>query len=907
MHYNELAEDTLWARALGKYGTVELQDRPSEVDKAHVLMDRLSAVEDMSSSDMRGRWFGFHDRCADVLPVWTAVLCALCYRDMCITGKAEFFDLSTMGKREVRLQTTSLDRGILRCITHILCNKYLRREAHAYIATHCTFRARSGQRTANRAPIGYPKDAHPWHGHAAVSASHNAHRATGGFIEELNETLTSVHLNKHQVKESSYMAAPAELEHGRSWRTALHQQTHSSIDAVVHEPQRWTTKTHPGPLLLQHLSSRVRSQGLYSFGIQAFAALVHAKPHVAEKRYAALIKRVVKSYEALGQCTKAPCPTTVRDDLRRLFRDDVFNETCALLLETESSMCTRPAKMGQTAHESWPEGGESRPPTEDTPAREKPITGWVGRNTLEGESRTKQADDVARETGYNPTCTQNCPCRPKANGLRRNLLAVCTPLHGTKFLVEDAFNMVRRATHAQSVHSKGKAAITSCTSYMAQHANSLRQEAPHTSTPVKMSFLDWEHEQQFGLEHVRTRLREQFVNRGVERCTPLYKAVRLACGEAKPAAGGVDSLLANFPSVQPKRALGCHLVQQLVTEVPYELWPHAWKQVLIPDGTILYSPALDVFRVKLSVPSPHMIACWPCAPTYIYHPLHGNQWAFVLTHEDATQPENIYRFAYVNSNPMRLASPCTYPNHEWYAVRSTLFVAGFGESLDREAPGTTISSPRGPLSASTASGNLDGASSDGRGLQVRTRVHLPPPLAVGECVPILEWAMEEGLPNTPVATMKELLREVELNLELEAKQGRAPNQANWSHPNSAKHQGHPGQEVFTKLLNYVCTHFSDDEKKAALERYVAFFFGATYIVSLRSSARVVPVIGYGVMYVVLFKFSYVILRAFPPNSMFAHPYLVLRKKPIFSPRRRCGSKTASPNGFVARIFPPAVV
>ena len=592
MHYEHLAEELRWARSLGEWYDYGPPVQPTRAQRILVFKDRITAATMCTSADLRGRWFGLYDRARGLVPIWTGMLCALTFREMILRGIGVISQSAHDVMRSHSIKGSSLDKGVLKCAQGLLCSDEFRSQVFTWVATYGTFRARSGMRTANKMPPGFQNAPAPWRGHARVSWGQQCARAVGDWVWEINETLSSLRNGKFTVEPANY--AKCNVEHSKNpTLNSLHVNPMEDAEVDGHSEMFGQPFVQPSKSLLRYISARTRSQGVHELGILKFASFVHPSLEVAQSHF-------LKYRDVLRKCTKAmDCTdemtlhTQMKESLLRLFRDDIFNEACIAFGHMQSVKCARFNIDDECDDEPQNNDLAQDENAESTDSQHA----WKLNRRHTEPSDPKQAQErkateaEKRERGYKPKCTQPCMCTPAGNGLRRTILAMCTSIHGTKS-IEDSFNSIRSARDSRSKKSRGKADNSMCTKYMAQHANTLRQERKCTSQPIKMCTMDFENDAQLHIASRKEALRRHFVNRQEERYKPAYDALRALVHTTRLSNANRQRCAMNssFSSMKPKNVLGSHSVQLLVSSVHRDHWSKSWMCCMIPDGTILFNP-----------------------------------------------------------------------------------------------------------------------------------------------------------------------------------------------------------------------------------------------------------------------------------------------------------------------------
>lgn len=824
VHYDQLVDELKWARSFGAWAEcAPPTQHPTRAQRIEVIKDRLIALTKCTTADLRGRWFGLYDRARDLVPVWTALLCALTYREMVMRGFGTLCPKLHASIEVAPMKPSSVDKGILKCAVGILCTDVIRSEIITWVALNYTFRARSGMRTANTTPPGFQNMHTPWSGHAHVTATQLCARATGGYLDEINETLHSVHTGSFAIDRDEFA------------RLTFPFPTSCTMDSLLIDSERtddgvWSADKapdmhiQPDKMLLRLMSTRVRSQGVHELGVLKFASLLHPSNHVAHAHFVQYKAVLDKCMAAALVTTDKPIPDSIKQSFTHLFRDDLFVEACNSFVHMQTPDCARP----YIGHIDL-EGGDA---TASQPGMNDGIGGvhLASINSsdekeanLEAEEREKaMTDDERRDRGFRPKCSPPCTCCVHADPFRRILLAMCTSLHGTKFVVEDGFNSMRSATDARSKKSRGNAEISMCTKYMAQHACTLKQERRNTSSPVKVHILDLENDSQLYDPQQKANLRAHFTNQQKERCAPIYEAVRALTGKGTFVHPENAQHLANTPyaSVAPKNQLGALSVQLLASFVPYVHWDSAWLCSLIPDDTILYNPTSGEFRVKLATPKAHGVFGWPC--TLRADALHGGGFTctFDLLPLHECSIEKLYVFPKVCTTVYELNLPAEESQHEWHAMRTEGMHTTWRDGYSTVGRPLSVGVPRKQLECFRAvSIGVDG-SIGAPPEEPRSHPHGSKLRNLMDTVPLLEWMVEEGLPGAPETTIRELLQEIRIKEQSHAAQALLETPRARIDRIRKKVRTMKSVEMFDALLEAVCAHFTEAEKATARQRYI---------------------------------------------------------------------------------------
>ena len=821
VHYEALVAECAWARILDRPCTVEIHERPSATQRANVLRDRLWAVGKMCTSDSRGRWFGTFDKACDIIPVWTAILVSLSFREMCIAGHGLCALRRGMVGGSMTVKPSSMDKGVLKCIVYILLHRQQRAEVMGYVATHKTFRARSGLRTANHYPCYLGEGDFPWDGHAGVSAAQKCTSAAGGFISELNEAIESVRTQRYAIQPNEYMRYNGNTSSTPDWRAlpvGLEEDDgHNTAQSFVDE----ITFLQPGQVLLEHISARTQSQALSCFGLLHFAALVHPDEGKAMEAYSELMMKARRVHDALDEMARGNVPHAVADGIRRLARDDVYMEALQAILCTESVKCVR-IKVDNVGEEG--EDGDAMSVLDDAQSsgrdasqREGPTSGGPRFNVRGWLSKTETDAKVHRTIGYVAECGEGCPCAPNSYAIRRTIRDMCTALHGTKFCIEDAFNSIRRAREAKSCKARGRAELNVFTKYMAQHACSMGQEGRGKSAPVKMDYLDFEGQTLQGRKEYNA-LKVHFQNQQKETCTQLYRAVRCMTGLSTPRTKEELEKYKHFEGIPPGRRLGHALVEELVCTVPQTLWQHAWKNGLVPNYTIMYHVCTGELRVKLATPGPFLVCTWKCTLQWEKCVGGGANPYFALLPGNATCTD-MFNHCNIEANVHQMQEGGEHSEFDWLAIRTDP-ISSTVDNLGNPTVGNAlaIAVPRKHLKClefqNASHTCMITESAQERSPRAR---HEPMP-TVMDSVPIVEWIVEEGLRGMTQQDARALLEEVESThvdnvSELQAPKRLKRQQAKVRCTSLSK------REVFDRLLGTVCGHFTAEEREAAQRRY----------------------------------------------------------------------------------------
>ena len=800
LHYVRLAQEVMLARCIGAWTQVYVYDNPTVQQMTAVLQDRLSALTRFSTGDHRGRWFGTYDRGADISVIWSAILISLAFRQMVLSGVGFIPRKSDAGALSGQLKKTKLDGGILKTSAALLADGSVRFSVLNYVSCQHTFRHRSGCRTANKPAPGFSAHSVPWGGHSGISVLQMSTKASGAFIDELNETIISLTRYHFDISTEDYAYVGAQEVRGAAAR--MHENT-ASIPAPSRSLHNKLPFLQPGTMLLDHMSARLISQLQHALGVNAYGALLHPSLEFASVRFNVLRDRASKIREIARAEHAEPMPTSIYRDLARLCRCDVYmalSEDIGLL---RNVMC---ARLHFSADDDDAMDCDS---TEETqgPKRHRP-------NSEQAEKRR----GTLSEAPARRQCLPECECNGASGGFCDMLQNCFAGMHGTKHCVENAFNAVRKLKAACSTKTRGAAEVTMPSTHLAVHTNSVSQEGERRSVPIKVDLLDWESDANVRRADISQRFRCHFEARTEEGCPTLYKAARSAFGMTPPEKNG-DRHLHNFTTIPPNKGLAVASVEAFVTTVPRFLWPKAWKQKLIPPGTLLFSSVQNAFRVVLESYGAHLVLSWPAAVN-AEPGIGATIVSFAVDINRCSAPEDLLHFVTVESNQARAGMAHGADEFEWFAVRTDPVVPGFTPTVLVGGP-LTFAVPRKKLPVATESGALVGAGDNVVALQPTPRTHcenawLP---NLMDTVPLLEWIVEEGMPGATQSDIQHMACE----LALEKAIAEDNNEVSETH-SAAKarileeFRKYNSFHLFGKVLEFTCPHFGSSERKDAFAR-----------------------------------------------------------------------------------------
>ena len=755
--YDDLVQDVLFARACGGCSNVRIPDMPTEPDQLNVFVDRIGALRKFSTEENRGRWFAKTDRALDICPVWSALRACLVYREMRITGVGVMSEPRGGNSTEANVKKSSLDGGILKCCMSLMSDRKIRMRLYNYAFMSLSFRRRSGMRTANYEPPGQKTEDSLWYGHAAQSAMHLSHAATGGFIKEINESL-------HSIKAADFDIADS-LKQYKGCEPYIYEPTKCPAESFGHRKDLFANMTPniinaiaPGAYIIDYLGSRLRSQGVYSFGVLAFAGILHQDMSLATEAYNRVKTRTKMISALMSRDAKCTLPEPVLADLQFLCRDDIYVELSQCISKTMAVDCCRRLKPNQ----SHGNGDENR--ADKVSERASRGSGVSGHSAeLKTKDELSFTDEPVASECREPKpalgsdrCPGNCACNGASEQMSLRLQDICCGLFGTKWNVEDAFNEIRKVRVSAAVNSKGQAANTNITKYGACISNSIKKSHPRKSCPVQLS-----HAESLRLPPLSTldykKAVNNFVNQQYESSPAFYRALKTSIGWSQQQRGN-SACCPAFETVLPKQLLGTSLVEALVAKVPETLWGDAWKSRFIPPGVVLYNPWLCEFRVTLDIPSKNLVSTWPCQAVVEGSLGNAPSIRFEVVQGQVEDIESYFIYVHFPKYPNEPLPECLEERFNWYAVRTNKVepCASFvpsGEQLCFARPRAKLK----PVDVRPGRPNLwemDEGEPSGS-------CTAPNPVyaSLMDTVGLMEWLLEEGLPKMTLHDGKRILFE----------------------------------------------------------------------------------------------------------------------------------------------------
>ena len=781
-----------------------------------VFKDRLQSLRKVSTVDDRGRWFARSDRACDIIPVWTVLRCVLAYRDMRISGMGIAPSHKSQGANGLTKQ--NIDGGIIKCCVSMLMDTTIRASLRNYAFTCATFRKRSGLRTANRAPPEQSIAESPWVGHPALSVMHSSHAAVGGFIEEIHETLTSLTDGDFDISKrcqqfiglSSYkyepaICAPMTYDHS----TGMFQDCGLNVTKLI----------SPGAQLIDYIGARVRSQGLFSFGVLAYGALLHQDREKAARAYNHLRCTSDTLKSVMNETNEEKLPEDVLLDLKRLFRDDIYMSLNKLLGKTASvDCCRRILKCGNRTNGP---GDENMHEPGDTFTRSNTASSCSSSMSMGGEPTTASPRILAGES-KEPSepldataCPDTCTCEGTSAEMSLLLQDIFAGLYGTKWTIEDAFNAIRKMRMSLSTNSKGRAENTNISKYIAQHSNSVKKSGDRKSLPVRLSHNDYESLPSFRRSH-KSGLEAHFTNQQCEPNKDFFHRAKKALGWGSDGSSA-RTAEPSFTMVPAKHLLGRALVERLVTTVPQSLWNEAWKNQLIPPGVILWSPHYNEFRVTLDVPSPHMVATWPCQAVCERTSGGGSVVNFHITPLENVDVMSLFIYVYIPKFPGEPEPSFIEPCFLWYAIRSDLQkITDEPTAPKAQLRFATAKQKLSPSCMPTAGGpgGFDEVYLEPAKQKTPSQVYMN----IMDTVPVLEWIIEKGMPNTSVQAARNLLFDTEFSACIHADEptDETYHQSRERIKNDIKRKDHTA--TFQCLMNAWCDEWTEEQRTNALSQ-----------------------------------------------------------------------------------------
>ena len=802
----------LLARAVGATTHVVLYDNPTVPQKIAAFTDRLKAVHSFSKGDMRGRWHGLIDRCLDVAIIWTVLRCVLIYREMIISGVGIIPTATGATVAGRGMKPSSIDNGIMRCASGILGNRLIRGAALDFLCTTCTFRVRAGLRTANRCPPGMNMKQVPWKGHAAVSVLNHSHASAGGFLGELEETLVSSATGTFDVAGRQFAYNTSRSE--KPPKEECDEPAEGAPDPTKEPTQSALPFLQPSTFLLDFLARRCRSQALFALGPYSFSALLHPDVEWAQHRYRVIETRCRK-VQALMGCNNVGkrVPGGVLLDLKRLCRNDLYMQLARCLMQVSNVHCCRlsfPPSDGLEESQNGPMDMHIGA----TGSQRGEECGGLNEKDAPTQGMTPGATSVGMAPGCRPIqrkCDYACHCGGSGKEMSDLLECSFAAMYGTKWNIEAGFNAVRKVKASCSVQSRGAAEIAGYTKHSAVHSNSLQHESPLRGAPVKLTDADW--------EVAPTPMRKNakgtnllYTAQSMESPGALYPTIKTLFGLSPPQKRTGASTDYSFVTVQPHRLLASAVSELLVCDVSERLWSMSWMCAMVPPGTIMFNPKRKKYLVVLDSVGAPMIMAWPCSFT-LERTLSRPKLSFELDPVGPTQPEHLF----VGANVYHGASDAPQEQDDeyaWYAVRTDPVTRGeSGEVLRGGA--LTVRVPRPFLNGRV----VNEYKIDGPAMFVEAHTERCPNAEMAhymETVPLIEWLVEEGMPQSNASQRVEILLRIELD-NLTAR-GETMESEDAARARLQREAPKDSALVFCRLLELVVPHFNDQEIEKAKAR-----------------------------------------------------------------------------------------
>ena len=829
MYSEELVRDLNMAKRLRCWSAATAAEVPNKENTIAILRDRLMALGKWSSANMGGRWFSLYDRALNLVPIWTSLLVSMSYREMLINNVDV---VPTWTKPANVPKKTGLDSGILKVALGLLSDPSVHRFVANYVFALGTYRARAGMRTADRVPPDHYSVPHtPFPKGARVAIANRAEQASGCFTKEISETIVSCEMAAFKINPEMYMVCRPRTPSGEGRMTNNGPKDVGTGVLGLAASVPMYAFLQPGPLLAMHIAARVRSCAAHTFGVHAYAALLHADYNTAKRAYDTLKMRAEAVYTVMNMSAdESGLQPSCLASLQRLCQDDVYVELCAALRSTETVSCCRtPYQLGyeeELRHERHGEnnGGayqdyatvENDVPMGSAGASSSDV--YVGETHLgRGESKRASADHLRAEE----PCGPQCSCVQIRDRMNELLQSIFAAINGTKWLVENSFNRVRAATCSNAKVSRGRAELMMETKYAAQHSNTLEACRITGNVPIQMTLMDWAMTPK-DVGGINDSHRAISKCQDTRNCKKLYRALGRIFSDAPQRQAPCDEAH-QFTSVPPHRSLEQSLAEHLVCAVTPHLWTHAWKLEIVPQFTVLHHPATQKYKLSLSHSAEHMVTSWGLVAVHSKGPANNNVCFEFAPQPDGFDPDDVFIFPFIST----LGAECDHASegvgekHQWLAVRADMQQYVTEPWAQKRGSILTIACACKPAWIDARAE----ASSSGFILMPNDTAWDRQPDGgdpMVEYVSIMEWSLECGMPGLSLSTIKDLLvdNEVKANIlaadtegyDAEALKTQARLQfGQWS-----------AEQLYDELLGRLCAYRSADWKKEAKIRYYSY-------------------------------------------------------------------------------------
>ena len=808
--YDDLEEEARIAIAISAHHDIRIYEHPTLAQKRALLVDRLLAVSKLRQADLRGRWHGLIDRASDIIVIWTALKCALIYRECIVSGVGVVPYCNSASPKPPVFERCVIDGGITKCTLAILGSREIRTSTLDYVLLTATARYRSGMRSKNEPPCGVSMRNMPWRGQAGLSVAHAASRAMGDITREIHETLTSLATGMFKMSPDEYYVEENQDAVSRDEGAAFWFEG-SAADSAI--PTKGPFKfCQPGIALIDYVSRRLRSQLPQCLGVNAFASLLHPEKQLADRRYKQLKKRCAKLKSIVSDEQQMNgVPGDILQDIKKLCRDDLFMQVSELFSRTMSLGCCRLAYDSPMyeAHFGTADDSE-RDENEDEESNirmNRNCEAPLNDETQPMEPLPPNTDNKLDRPIYRQ-CPQTCSCNGASSELCGLLEAQYAGAFGTKWTIEHAFNSVRRLKESCAVTSRGAAELSMYTKHACIHANSIHQAKYQRCLPIVLTDADWE----LSTLKISTSARDSnaiFRTSSGSETSKAYSYLVDLLGMRKQMKrrNGPDY---SFTATLPHKALAVASAEILLTAVPQPRWKYAWVNKLIPSGTIIFNPTHFQYRAVLESGGAHLMLTWP-AKLCVEPSLTGELVSFELSMDAPTVPENLFIFADILPSAMEAGNMDQYT---WYAVRTDVCERDESGSIQAGGP-LTVAVPRvftdakkdEPQSSDYPSQRDDANEDECAGAEM---------VDFMQTVPLISWAAECGLVNTNKSERLAVL----VNLELDAlrKSGDTVETEHAAISRIKKSAPKDDKKMFDRILELACPNFGEEDKKKAHER-----------------------------------------------------------------------------------------
>ena len=482
LRYGQAEFELQFASRYGRHRAFAPRPRPMTMEyKVQILKDSINAAVSMSKEETKARWRALYDKCLNLAGCWAGVLCILLYRESVLNNDYSVHPAGTARPSDAPASVSALQGGTLAVARILLQTTPVHSFAFAYIAALHVFRIRSGQRTIgwevnDVEPGRNPEPGPECKGFAALAARHAAGRARGKWVCEINDTIRDVAAGgRFELPRASTISAPG--------AAARHPGPSPPVPPVEPTvlPGPWnpagcpSDSVCPGDILLEHMARRVRSRLPALFGVAAFAVVLGTEGG-EEERLEYLLGRARRLHRA---CSDGHVPDYAQLDIERLLRNDISQsilEICAgapLVCRHRQTIPPRPDGDIRAAGQRKTVGRKRRRVNSGSPPKLLgPPVQWAGK------SAAATQPNAAEAPRYTVAEISNCLAP-----IARSCFGV---LHGTRFLVENAFGSIRRFQKPGGHLKRGAnpSAPNMATLQLAQNASSAKYAAVARRTPI---------------------------------------------------------------------------------------------------------------------------------------------------------------------------------------------------------------------------------------------------------------------------------------------------------------------------------------------------------------------------------------------------------------------------------------